>query len=122
MNFYEVLASNVTGGNVALGCAASALSWNAAGCAAYRGVDGLIGEVSYYNSNGVTNAEFWQADLGSGSCATQAASSAGAAIFNVTFVNRAPMVGIGMTAISRAAAHPIDRESTASSLLPPPRR
>jgi len=80
MNFYEVTAANVTGGNIALGCAANSLS-NAAGNAAGKAVDGVIGESSYYNSNGISAAEFWQVDLASGYCAF--GSGAPQQIYNV---------------------------------------
>jgi hypothetical protein len=90
MNAYELIASNATGGNVALNCAASALSWTGASNAASRMVDGVIGEVSYYNSAGSTAAEFFQVDLASGNCAN--AVGAPQQVYNITFVNRAALV------------------------------
>lgn len=69
MNFYEVLATNDIGVNVALSCSTSFLSFNAANNAGYRGVDGIASESSYYNSGGTSSSEFWQVDLASGNCA-----------------------------------------------------
>ena len=81
INFYEVMALNVSGLNVALGKQASHLSVNAANNAAFRGVDGVLGETSYYNSGGTSSAEFWQVDF-----------AEPLQIYNVTFFNRQPQI------------------------------
>lgn len=63
MNWYELQAYNFAGTNVALNKPTSCLSvWNVANPAS-KGVDGVISEASYYNSQGTGPAEFWMVDL-----------------------------------------------------------
>ena len=62
-NFYEVLAYNFSGANVALNKPTTSLSILAAGFGAAKAADGLASEASYYNSGGSGSGEFWAVDI-----------------------------------------------------------
>jgi hypothetical protein len=84
-NFYEVMAFNFAGTNVARGkptTSFSAASFGPSQGPAFAAADGVVGESSYYNSNGISSAEFWQVNL-----------TAPTAIQSILFCNRAAIIG-----------------------------
>ena len=80
-NFYELAVFDFSGVNRALNkptTSFSAASYGVSQGPAFAGADGVWGEGSYYNSNGITSSEFWQVNL-----------TAPVAAQSITFYNRA---------------------------------